>query len=215
MRAFSALPEQLNLIMPVSAGFDSAEDEVTHLGFKVQRKLFKWKDFENHLERSCKLIRATDPALSFSVFLSLDHDGPFIFENHLPRFVDLNFDVLQGCQVGPNNWCLEERESDMEAARMLMILGKSGVIDLLRFTPETLPALWCDYLVRKDDLTPPPAKSWTKLLEKLMSYERDLLARSPKAREAWHTPMARLAKHWQILNESFHRSNEDTYGLVF
>lgn len=217
MEAFASSKNKLTVVVPcVAEGPEISPEilsELRALGFPLRTSTFKWNDFEVFLDRSSEEVRGTDPFILFSVFIAHLEQGFFIFENHLPRVVDLNFDLVQRKSIGPVNWCLEELESDMDAARFLEVSARSGVIDFFRSTPEVLPA-YVQHLLSGEqglELAKPPEP----FREKLFGFQERLIAKSPKAREAWHTSLARLAKHWQICDDRFHRMNEEHYGLVY
>lgn len=217
LEAFAHSKDKLTVVVPsVAEGPEISPEtlkELRALGFVLRTANFKWNDFEVFLDRSSAEVRGTDPFILFSVFIANLEQGLFIFENHLPRVLDLNFDLVQGKSIGPVNWCLEELESDMDAARFLEVSGRSGVIDFFRSTPEILPAYVQQLLIgdQGSELAKPPEP----FREKLLGFQEGLIAKSPKAREAWHTSLARLAKQWQICGDRFHRMNEEHYGLVF
>jgi hypothetical protein len=219
LEAFAYNSEKLIVVLPqVDEKSDRAHEEpaiIRKLGYAVKTIIVNWSDFELFLDRSSAAVRATDPVILFSLFIAEKQAATFIFENHLPRIVDLNFDSIQGKSVGPANWCLEEMESDMDAARCLMSLGKSGVVDFFRSTPEILPAYAQQVFSKVNEPVFPYSGGKEIFGDKLRSYGAGLEAKSPKAREIWHTPLSRLAKQWGILDEKFHRMNEGHYGLVY
>lgn len=223
LKAFARSKEKLTLVVPRLAdgpeipieGPSEIENELRSLGFALKAATFTWNEFEAFLDRSAAEVRGTDPNILFSVFIANGRQELFIFENHLPRVVDLNFDLVQGKSVGPVNWCLEELESDMDAARSLEVLGRSGVVDFFRSTPEILPA-YVNYALSGGQVSSLTSAGMPEpFREKFFGIQERLIAKSPKAREAWHTSLARLAKQWQICDDRFHRMNEEHYGLVY
>lgn len=223
LQAFADCRDKLTVVVPCLAERPETPAEVPSeilgelrgMGFALKAESFTWDEFEVFLDRSSAQIRGTDPLILFSVFIATKQRGMFIFENHLPRIIDLNFDLVQGKSIGPVNWCLEELESDMDAARYLEVLGRSGVVDFFRSTPEILPAYVQGLLCGGQGAELPSTKLSEPFREKLLSFQGRLSANSPKAREAWHTSLAIMAKNWQICDDRFHRMNEGHYGLVY
>lgn len=219
LEAFASIPNALTVILPCDEEKSrlptEVPDQLLKYGYSIKPVYFNWRDFELFLDKCSVAVRATDVKILFSHFFREKLDGVFVYENHLPRIVDMNFDRIQGKSVGPANWCLEEIESDMDVARCLMILGEPGVVDFFRSTPEILPAYVQTVFSNGNDPLPLYSKSTEIFSEKFESYEAGLVAKSPKAREAWHSPLSRLAKQWQILDKKFHQMNESCYGTVY
>lgn len=191
---------------------------------------FSWSDFENFLDRSTRELRAVDPLIAFSVFFAETGRDTHIFEAHWPRVADQNFDPIQRKSIGPVNWCLEDRESDTEAARHMMVGGVAGWPNFLLTTPEIYPSLFKSVLGKKVDdvslevqaralsamgLASESPEEWNHLSRRLGSYEPLLESLSPKAREVWLTPMDRLMEKWNLGALDVGSRNTEVYGTVF
>lgn len=199
----------------------------------VEPRDFTWSNFEIFLDRYAVEIRGVDPLIAFSIFLNPTGDAEFIYEAHGPRVRDQNWDRGRGHSIGPVNWCLEDRESDTEAARYLMVHRVGGWPNFFWTTPEIYPSIFRDHVSQAGarDIGPdgpslevsvlasfglgaecPPA--WASLSQHLASFESRLEARSPKAREVWLMPVDRLMARWKLEPFDANSKNEEVYGSV-
>lgn len=230
LEAFHLAEQPLTVLVPQ---FDA---NIRHEALLAQQRYgsFQFKNLD--LSRSEIASRVLDVASTFrgvdfwqtlGIAIQEKRGGAFLFESYLPRLRDQNFDLHTKAQVGPQNLCMEEFESDYESWRGLRILGASGIPNFFMVTPELLPALLELFLqagpILDGRLVVEPAfeklmgiKSvgiLPETMDWIAEIESELKKRHPKSAEVWLTPIARipLGPAARITGQSM----KDVYGVVF
>ncbi len=208
---------------------------------KIEKIEFRKQEFETFLSDMTKQVRCADPIAAFSTFIGTRSAHPHIYQSPWPHIRDENFDTISGHAVGPSNWSVVDNESNFAVTRYLMKNRLDGIPNLFYSYPGILAALfnepdWKSWLKESSSSLSRQANadkfisekflrtlfpevrysnSWAAANEYFENFKEELLAKYPKANEAWLTPLNRLIEKMGINYDFKFCQNEEIYGTVF
>ena len=195
-------------------------------GSQVEKIIFRKEEFETFLRQMAEDVRCVDPIIGFSAFIGSRSKHLHIYYSAWPQIRDENFDTVAGYAVGPANWSVVDNESDFAIARYLMKTKSDGVFNLFYAYPKLIASILNEPSFRKwlkESSLPQsrqpisqlyPSSSRIAANEYLEKLRAELLAKYPKANEAWLTPLNRLVEKMGIQYDFEYHQNEDIYGVV-